>query len=599
MTRELVPQRQPKQSSGKGRRPSTGRDEVRSSAPNRSDVTAPQVSATRFIAEAWLTDRHRAVDEDTRNADTAVKPAERTTSPTVPAADSQPDGSSVAERAGRSAHREAMGPSYRQRVSRLGLLAAALFVLSLILLLPTVWIAVRHWRNDPLPFATATHILTWSLLLAAGAAATGVFVLLAAFHAAAAMRVLARDRRIPELPRELRRVRRLMLTPLGPDAARLVTDEPEIPDSRLRDAAKTALRLTVLVPAHDERLTIAATLESLWGQTRPPDRVIVVADNCTDDTAVVARQHNAEVFTTIDNPHKKAGALNQALTRMFRAGIDVRDVVMVMDADSVIVPEFLQTALQHLEADSDLMAVGGVFYGEPGGGLIEQLQRNEYVRYAREIARRGGEVFVLTGTAGLFRAYALKAVADARGHLIPGDTGQVYDTAAMTEDNELTIALKSLGAKMCSPPECRVTTELMPSLQALWKQRMRWERGALENIGAYGFTRGTTAYWLQQLGIGYGTIALNSYLLLMGIIWFATHSLHFQPLWTAIGLIFVVERVVTVWGAGWWGRLLALPLVIEIGYDLVLQAVYVKSLFDIARGRKSGWNYVRREAETR
>ena len=98
-----------------------------------------------------------------------------------------------------------MGRSYRQRVSRLGLLSAVLFVLSLILLLPIVWIAVRHWRNDPLPFATTTHILTWSLLLAAGAAATGVFVLLAAFHAAAAMRVLAPDRRIPELPRELRR----------------------------------------------------------------------------------------------------------------------------------------------------------------------------------------------------------------------------------------------------------------------------------------------------------------------------------------------------------------------------------------------------------
>ena len=128
--------------------------------------------------------------------------------------------------------------------------------------------------------------------------------------------------------------------------------------------------------------------------------MIVVADNCTDDTTVIARQHKAEVFTTIDNSHKKAGALNQALTRMFGAGIDVRDVVMVMDADSVIVPEFLQTALHHLEAEPDLMAVGGVFYGERGSGLIEQLQRNEYVRYAREIARRGGQVFVLTGTAG-------------------------------------------------------------------------------------------------------------------------------------------------------------------------------------------------------
>ena len=125
----------------------------------------------------------------------------------------------------------------------------------------------------------------------------------------------------------------------------------------------------------------------------------------------------------------------------------------------------------------------------------------------------------------------------------------------MTEDNELTIALKSLGAQMCSPLQCRVTTELMPSLHALWRQRMRWERGALENIGAYGFTGGTTTYWLQQLGIGYGTIALNSYLLLVGLIVFATRSLHFEPFWTLIGLIFVVERVVTVWGAGWRGRL--------------------------------------------
>ena len=364
MTRELAPQRQPERSSGKGRRPSSGRDEVRSTAPNRSNVTAPQISATRIIAEAWLTDRHRVVDDNRRNADTAVKPVERAASPTMPPAGTHLDGSFAAERTGRSAHRQAMGLSYRQRVSRLGLLTAALFVLSLILLLPTVWIAVRHWRNDPLPFATTTHILTWSLLLAAGAAATGVFVLWQPSTRRPRCGCWLATGASLSCRASCARVRRLMLTPLGPDAARLVTDEPEVPDSRLRDAAKTPLRLTVLVPAHDERLTIAATLESLWGQTRPPDRVIVVADNCTDDTAVVARQHKAEVFTTIDNSHKKAGALNQALTRMFGAGIDVRDVVMVMDADSVIVPEFLQTALQHLEADPDLMAVGGVFYGE-------------------------------------------------------------------------------------------------------------------------------------------------------------------------------------------------------------------------------------------
>ena len=64
------------------------------------------------------------------------------------------------------------------------------------------------------------------------------------------------------------------------------------------------------------------------------------------------------------------------------------------------------------------------------------MQRNEYTRYQRDISRRKGKLFVLTGTASLFRTYALKAVADSRGDLLPGDPGTVYDTLALTEDNE-------------------------------------------------------------------------------------------------------------------------------------------------------------------
>jgi biofilm PGA synthesis N-glycosyltransferase PgaC len=410
--------------------------------------------------------------------------------------------------------------------------------------------------------------------------------------------VLARDRRIPApLSPEVRKLRRAVLAPLGPGTRRLVA-EPEPPPSKLPDAAEVSrgqLRLTVLIPAHNESVTIGATLDSLWGQTRPPENVIVVADNCTDDTADIARQRGAEVFTTIGNREKKAGALNQALADLFPHA-DRDDVTMIMDADSVIVPEFLETAMSRLEADPDLIAVGGVFYGEAGAGLVGQLQRNEYTRYQRHISRRLGKVFVLTGTSSLFRTFALKAVADSRGSLIPGDPGQVYDTLAMTEDNEMTLALKSLGAKMISPMQCHVITEVMPSWRALWRQRMRWQRGALENIGAYGLTRATLRYWLQQLGIGYGTLALNAYLLLMLITLLAADGFEFMWFWFSIGLIFVAERVVTVWAVGRRGRLIALPLVIEIGYDLVLQAVYVKSLVDIATGRTAGWNYVPREA---
>ena len=50
------------------------------------------------------------------------------------------------------------------------------------------------------------------------------------------------------------------------------------------------------------------------GPDQAPGRIVVVADNCTDDTAEIARQHGCEVFTTVSNTDKKAGALNQALS---------------------------------------------------------------------------------------------------------------------------------------------------------------------------------------------------------------------------------------------------------------------------------------------
>ena len=87
-------------------------------------------------------------------------------------------------------------------------------------------------------------------------------------------RVLARDRRVPpRLSPEMRTLRGVLLTPLGLSTVRLA-EEPELPPSKLpEDGARMPLRLTVLVPAHNEALTIAATLDSLWGQTRPPDKV--------------------------------------------------------------------------------------------------------------------------------------------------------------------------------------------------------------------------------------------------------------------------------------------------------------------------------------
>jgi biofilm PGA synthesis N-glycosyltransferase PgaC len=117
----------------------------------------------------------------------------------------------------------------------------------------------------------------------------------------------------------------------------------------------------------------------LGRQTVPPDAVWVIADNCTDATADVARDHGADVFTTVDNQHRKAGGLNQLLARLLPT-MGRLDAVLVMDADTVMVEDFIERAVAELDAVPELDAVGGVFVGDDAPGLLEQFQRNEYLR---------------------------------------------------------------------------------------------------------------------------------------------------------------------------------------------------------------------------
>jgi cellulose synthase/poly-beta-1,6-N-acetylglucosamine synthase-like glycosyltransferase len=345
--------------------------------------------------------------------------------------------------------------------------------------------------------------------------------------------------------------------------------------------------IVALIPAHNEAAGIRATIDSLARQTRRADRVVVIADNCSDDTAGIAADAGAEVFVTAGNRHKKAGALNQALAEVLPT-LGPSDAVLVMDADSTLAAEFLAVAVELLTHDAGLGAVGGVFLGTPGHGLIGQFQRNEYVRYAREIGRQRGRVMVLTGTASLLRVAALRDVARFRRDGHGGPSHRVYDTAALTEDNELTLALKTLGWRLVSPPACQVHTDVMGSWRDLWNQRMRWQRGALENLRSYGCTRITLRYWLQQVGMAVGVLALQLYLLVL-LMTLAVGHLQVRPFWIAVGVVFLLERLVTVWSAGRRGRLLAFPLVVELAYDLFLQGVFVRSLIDIALRREAQW----------
>ena len=490
----------------------------------------------------------------------------------------------------------------RKRAARFGWLTVGLATLAIGLLLVA---AVRLIRAGPglhveavlVPLNVGPGNPGGAVIFAAALVVVSTFVGLAGLQTAAVMRVLAVDRHVPPPPPPaVRHARHLMVGSFDTELVR-ADQATDWPPAALPTAEElpvgTTVRCTVVIPAHNEEAILGLTLQSLAAQTRRPDRVIVVADNCTDGTVDVAAAHRAEVVETEGNTEKKAGALNQELSRLLPRA-EPHDVVLVMDADSTLAVEFLDVALGLMESDPGLIAVGGLFFGEDGGALVGQFQRNEYTRYQRLVARRRGRVFVLTGTASVIRAYALRAVADARGPLLPGPAGKVYDTLALTEDNELTLALKTLGARMTCPTQCRVTTEIMTSWRGLWRQRLRWQRGALENIAAYGLTRATAMYWGQQLGLAYGVVAFQSYVLLMTVSLLAADSLRWSPFWIAIGMIFVVERIVTSWAAGWRGRAVAAPMFLELGYALFLQACFVTSFVQILLGRKAGWNYVPR-----
>lgn len=358
-------------------------------------------------------------------------------------------------------------------------------------------------------------------------------------------------------------------------------------------------RITVLIPAHNEESTLPETLSALRHQSRPPDHVVVMADDCTDSTPAVAREAGCTVLESHRNRGRKAGALNQALARLLPT-LNSRDLLLIMDADTRLASHFLEESAGILEQDADVTAVGGIFVGDARRGLLAQLQRNEFARYARQIDSRRGRVFVLTGTATLFRPSALEEVAAQRGDSLPGVRGKVYAESAITEDNELTLALKSLGAYVVSPSTCLVTTETMPSLSTLWTQRLRWQRGALENLNDYGMRASTARYWMQQWGLAYGSVALPLSLTVLLFTPIITGYWALLPFWMLVTAAFSLERGLTAWTTGWRGRAVAFSLVPEILYSLFLQASFVRGLTAMIASQDIAWGHLTpREAEAR
>ena len=246
------------------------------------------------------------------------------------------------------------------------------------------------------------------------------------------------------------------------------------------------LYIVVMIPAWNEAGSIGEAVSSIYEQTRLPDRIFVVPNNTTDLTSVEAMAAGAEVLVMPGkNEKKKAGALNWALEKLSPTLDAQRSAVLVMDADTMIEPDFIEKAEKKMIEEARVGGVSSIFVGRNSTNLLGILQQMEFARFARLVHKRA-EVYVLSGTASLISWDVLKEIKGARleGKLLP-EGESYYDVDSMTEDNELTLAILVLGF---SVPHVGVKsiTDVMEDYNSLYHQRKRWYIGALQNIKEYG-----------------------------------------------------------------------------------------------------------------
>src|SRR5579864_283606 len=185
------------------------------------------------------------------------------------------------------------------------------------------------------------------------------------------------------------------------------------------------VRVVALIAAHNEEECLADTLASLAAQAWALDRVVVIADNCTDATVEIARSCGVEAIQSVDNHARKAGALNQGFAALADDGYEL---LLQLDADTELAPNFVETAVQMMEEEPGLGGVCARFFPKYRPGLLGALQRLEYARYDHSRMRRGGQVSVLSGTAAVLRAAALPA--------------KPWSESSLVEDYVLTLDLR-------------------------------------------------------------------------------------------------------------------------------------------------------------
>jgi cellulose synthase/poly-beta-1,6-N-acetylglucosamine synthase-like glycosyltransferase len=234
----------------------------------------------------------------------------------------------------------------------------------------------------------------------------------------------------------------------------------------------TSPTVAVLVPAHNEEGVIATTLESLKRALPESGRIVVVADNCTDNTASVARDHGATVIERHDTANRGKGfALAAGLASLESDPPVTPAVVIIVDADCTITPTTL-TDLAHT-AQASNRPVQGIYLLTPPDKRDPKAVVSAFAFLIKNQARpRGmdllGLPIPLTGS-GMAFPYALLKDANLA-------TGNIVEDLALG----LELAEQGHGPVLCDA--ARITGALPGGDGAAVTQRTRWEHGYLSTL---------------------------------------------------------------------------------------------------------------------
>lgn len=262
-----------------------------------------------------------------------------------------------------------------------------------------------------------------------------------------------------------------------------------LPDARRRALDGPARRVVVMIPAHDEAAGIAATLTDLKAVAGPGAGILVVADNCTDDTAAIARAAGVDVVERFDATARGKGyALAFGRDHIARMAGGPPDVVVVMDADCRLAPGSIAALADHaMRAPAHPVQAINLIAPDLAASAMTQISgfamvvKNLY--RSRGMTRLGGSA-LLTGT-GMAFPWSLLATAD-------------LGSGSLVEDLGLGITLAREGHVTQLVEAASVSSLPAPPAAAL-AQRTRWEHGFLDTarrtalpLLASGLKRGAT-----------------------------------------------------------------------------------------------------------